>query len=43
MEVAKYKTLIAALGVTAMKTRHWAKVFDLLKEVPPASMDNMTL
>jgi len=26
-----------------MKSRHWAKVFDLLKEVPPASMDSMTL
>jgi len=41
--VAKYKNLIAALGVSAMKSRHWAKVFDLLKEVPPASMDSMTL
>ena len=43
LEVAKYKSLIAALGVSAMKSRHWAKVFDLLKEVPPASMDSMTL
>ena len=26
-----------------MKTRHWVKVFDLLKEPLPANMDAMTL
>jgi dynein heavy chain len=39
----KLSNLIGALGVSAMKQRHWAKVFDLLKEVPPSSLDTMTL
>lgn len=43
VEVMKLTSLIGALGVTAMKQRHWIKVFDLLKEVPPSSLDTMTL
>jgi len=43
IDIMKLSNLIGALGVSAMKQRHWAKVFDLLKEVPPSSLDTMTL
>lgn len=42
-EVTRIKKLIAALGVPAMKARHWVKVFDLLKEPPPPNPESMTL
>jgi dynein heavy chain len=42
-EVACIKKLISALGVEAMQPRHWVKVFDLLKEAVPISLESMTL
>jgi hypothetical protein len=43
LEVTKNKRLIAAVGVSAMKPRHWVKVFDLLKEPVPQNLESMTL
>jgi len=37
-EVKTIMPLIAALGVSAMKHRHWAKVFELLKENMPSNL-----
>jgi hypothetical protein len=42
-EVTKIKKLIAGLGVPAMKSRHWIKVFELLKEPVPPNLESMTL
>lgn len=42
-EVTKIKKLIAGLGVPAMKSRHWLKVFELLENPVPPNLESMTL
>jgi hypothetical protein len=42
-KVMEHSKLIEAVGVEAMKQRHWAKVFDLLKEPLPPALNDMKL